>query len=609
MASRFPIVSGPQELGIAPSTAVRAVDIDVRGTASTTGAALGQAGIEVTETVKLLLDKRQDMSDTRNASEAQSLFQAALDRQTIFQAKELDTEKWLPNFNKEVNEATSEIDSLPLSPDGKLAVTAKIRMLYRSAAGGVLIDMTTRDLQDTRIKAVSDLVAALSSTDIGIRTAGAGTFTRASKTLWKPAEAIDILRTAFKAGMVERRKQAITAESTSGFDAWQATVTPATPDGDLLAAFDSIEASDLDAGQKQDAESDVRLRVQSRRAENQENLDIRREADLNSINKFIYFDRNYAAAKLAIEASALSEADQGVLFREVETRAKAFADGTKIVNDRVEEARLFEQSLNIWKNTITKKEFDEDLRINAHKLDDAAYRRVSTSATTTLKSSQAEAISTAVSEVKNLIVDFVSEDAMSRFISDAGKGLSPNALSLFEDKTNDERHLQFWSVSQFAGDLRDWLARNPDKLGKDFYTYANARKHVYWNKSIADVRKSRLKQSGVPVPTQEPLIEGEIFPTPAKKPLIEGELEIEGVAKARKPSLRITMQSPSGGAATVLLSGIGKKLDQGFKFPIGSNTRIKKNAGSNAVTFEGISIKPGKRVISLDGGKTWQLLP
>ncbi|HEG43645.1 MAG TPA: hypothetical protein ENH94_06315 [Phycisphaerales bacterium] len=443
------------------------------------------------------MKKRRDMRDTRSASEAESLLNVAIDKHKAFQLGELDTEKWLPNLNKEVEKARSEISRLPLSEEKKLFVETKIQGLYHGAAGDVFMQATTRDLKDTRFKAVADLTAALSSTDEGVRTAGAGTFFKDSHVLYKPAEAQAILRTAFNAGRTARGKQAIAGEAALGFEAWKLTVSDARPGGDLTAAFDSIEASDLTSLQKQDAETDVRLRVQARRAEDQRNTDAVREKDLGAINNLIYFEQNYATAKIAVQNSSLPEADQGLLFREIERRAKAFADGIPIVNDRVEETRLFEQSLNIWKGTITKKEFDEDLRLNAHKLDDVAYRRIATSAATTLKSSQAQAISTAVSDVKNLIVDFVSEDALTRWLRERSEGMTPSAFSLLEVKTNEERHLQFWSVTQFAGDLRNWLAENPDKLGKEFYQYVAGRKHVYWNQSIADIRENRKRQEAL----------------------------------------------------------------------------------------------------------------
>lgn len=52
-----------------------------------------------------------------------------------------------------------------------------------------------------------------------------------------------------------------------GFEAWQATVTKEDPDGNLNVAFDVINALDIPEGEKQEIESELKTRVQNRRAE------------------------------------------------------------------------------------------------------------------------------------------------------------------------------------------------------------------------------------------------------------------------------------------------------------------------------------------------------
>jgi len=63
-------------------------------------------------------------------------------------------------------------------------------------------------------------------------------------------------------------KVAVQNVSQIGFDAWQATVTEADPDGDLNAALDAIEFIEgLTGDQKQNAESTAKTRINNRRAE------------------------------------------------------------------------------------------------------------------------------------------------------------------------------------------------------------------------------------------------------------------------------------------------------------------------------------------------------
>lgn len=52
-----------------------------------------------------------------------------------------------------------------------------------------------------------------------------------------------------------------------GFQAWESTVTPEDPDGNLNAAFDVIESLDVPEGDKQEIESELKTRVNNRRAE------------------------------------------------------------------------------------------------------------------------------------------------------------------------------------------------------------------------------------------------------------------------------------------------------------------------------------------------------
>jgi hypothetical protein len=69
------------------------------------------------------------------------------------------------------------------------------------------------------------------------------------------------------------------------FKAWQATVTPENPDGDLDAGFDIIEASDIPEEDKQEAESEYKTRVSNRRAEGKLKLEEATKSSVNDINK------------------------------------------------------------------------------------------------------------------------------------------------------------------------------------------------------------------------------------------------------------------------------------------------------------------------------------
>ncbi len=285
-------------------------------------------------------------------------------------------------------------------------------------------------------------------------------------------------------------KVAVGNASQVGFEAWQDTGN--VKDG--LDAIDAIEG--LTGSEKDTAESEYKRRVRNREAEDTLELEAQQEEDLDNINKLLYDEKDFTKAQVAIEASSLDETTQGKLLATAESRALAIAKGVPIVNDRVEENRLYEKSLDIWRGTVTKKEFDQDVIDNGSKLDDDAYKRVTASAANTLKSSQAEALSRAHREAGNLIVDRFSEDAEAKFIADSVRGLAPDIAELFVNTQVEKRQLQFWSLSRYDAEVRQWIEDNPDKLGKDFFQFSESLKHDYWNKSIDDLRKLRERTEG-----------------------------------------------------------------------------------------------------------------
>jgi hypothetical protein len=280
---------------------------------------------------------------------------------------------------------------------------------------------------------------------------------------------------------------------------------PATVAGLIEAGMDRKDISSL--------LNDVEKRLGKQQAADQLELESRQETQLDDINKLTFDTKDYNAASVAVEASELDEKTQRTLLSDIERRAAAVVEEKPLKNDRVEENRLYEMSLGIWNGSVTKKEFDAELVANQHKLDDGAYKSVSKSAVDTLKTSQAQSLSRANTEAGRLIVDHTSEDAFQKFIADTVAGLKPEAANLFRDEANEIRQEQFFSLSQYNAELRDWIAENPDKIGKDFFQFSESLKHVYWNKSrqdiqenIVEARKGEAEKESLPslLPVQAP---------------------------------------------------------------------------------------------------------
>jgi hypothetical protein len=219
--------------------------------------------------------------------------------------------------------------------------------------------------------------------------------------------------------------------------------------------------------------------ITGRQGKTRDQLDALREEQQAEINKLTYESKDYNAATAATLDSDLAEDDKRVILNNIESKAKAAAKGIPQTNDRVEENRLYNLSLDIWTGAISKKDFDKELTNSAIKLDDEAFKRVAASATNTLKTSQAQDLSRANTEATRQLVDFQSEDAFDKFIADSIKGLNPKASDAFTSKANEIRQAQFRELSNFNAELRDWITDNPDKTGKDFFQFSRGLENQY----------------------------------------------------------------------------------------------------------------------------------
>ncbi len=90
---------------------------------------------------------------------------------------------------------------------------------------------------------------------------------------------------------------------------------------------------------------------------------------------------------------------------------------------------------------------------------------------------------------------------------------------------------------------------------------------------------------------------------PVPQPIPEG---LDAVTGAERPA--IVAMEKNGVTQRVGLGAIKQLLDQGFKFPANSNIQVVHNTSNKPRKLKGKTIGPGQRLISFDGGRTWQLL-
>lgn len=156
----------------------------------------------------------------------------------------------------------------------------------------------------------------------------------------------------------------------------------------------------------------------------------------------------------------------------------------------IDAAELYGDAIDIWRGAISKTEFDKRARASLARPDsinETEYRSLMQVAEQKLKEAQAQALSRANQEAGRLIVDLKDDEETLKALLAVLKGKKRQEFM-------DKRKLQFWFLSQYNRELRDWIMENPDKIGKDFYQYAERLKHEYWNTSIEEIE--RLKNIG-----------------------------------------------------------------------------------------------------------------
>ncbi len=356
-------------------------------------------------------------------------------------------------------------------------------------------------------------------------------------------------------------------------------------------------------------------------------IEVQREADRDALNTALTNDE---LTPIKINATSLSETEQLTYDKLYRSWAK---DGPQITTNEQVRADLRANVVNIWRNANTKQQvmalLNEARYGDNPTIDDAAYKELSALAETKLEKVQGDFLAEAHRDGQEQLVDFTKEE----FIVLAAEGrLTESQLQ--------RRRAQLWWADRFDNEMDQWIQDNPDKNKREGYQQEQMVLASYINTSHEEIEairtrtllslqeKDARRRSGRPATSTKPLIEGEIFPTPTKKlkdtePFPSGPLgevdAITGAAKRAPVDVDVTVKPPikarkilmisrNGKSAPITRGGIGKALDLGFLFPADSNIQVKRNSTEDDVKFSGINIKPGKRVISFDGGETWQLL-
>ena len=199
--AKFPITTARQELGVTPTTAVRA-NIDVR--TGDVGAAIGQAVLFGIGTIQKIQQKRQDMLDTRSLITAGSFITTAINENIAFRSTNADTMTWAKDLQERLSSAETQIGALDMSEDARLLVNAKFQAKSQDALSRSLIAETDRDREDTRAAIIADVVEQYTSGTAQDQKEAGERFLEISSTIMDENEARATLKTAIMAGQKAR---------------------------------------------------------------------------------------------------------------------------------------------------------------------------------------------------------------------------------------------------------------------------------------------------------------------------------------------------------------------------------------------------------------------
>lgn len=213
--AKFPIISARQELGVTPTTAVRA-DMDVRTGEGAVGAAIGQGILTIAGALqkrsarrRAIEENRQRMLDIRSSVTANSFITTAINENIAFRNTNADTKTWPKDLQERLDRVESQIGTLDMSEDARLLANTKFQAESEEALSRSLIAETDRDREDTRDAIITDVVEQYTNGTAQDQKDAGRRFLEIAPTLMDENEARATLKTAIMAGQKARSENAV----------------------------------------------------------------------------------------------------------------------------------------------------------------------------------------------------------------------------------------------------------------------------------------------------------------------------------------------------------------------------------------------------------------
>lgn len=246
----------------------------------------------------------------------------------------------------------------------------------------------------------------------------------------------------------------------------------------LLDSLPGLSGEQLDQKDKLIAHARTVLNWRKQELDDQQNsiiLDMHVNLDKSPAEKF-QLGEQYMEQLAQMDISAER---MGVMTDRIE----AWQQNKRFESDPVVKSSLFEQALDIGRGHVEPGEFKYRLQEAwlSGKINETDFGSLSDTASRTLKTSQAGALSDAVQATKNVLVDFSSELDFAEYLKSFKK-------SKDKERALQKRQLQFWWLSQYESEMQDWLRDNPNAGPMEFRQQAEKLRYAYMSWSAEELR-------------------------------------------------------------------------------------------------------------------------
>lgn len=200
----------------------------------------------------------------------------------------------------------------------------------------------------------------------------------------------------------------------------------------------------------------------------------------------------------------------------IDSQAKEILSGKDIITNQVVKSQLEDDALLVGYDAMS----IEDFRVKATKaryspdvpldqrINDSAFDEVMTLARRELKTSQGNALGTAITEAGNELIDVRTEFDLSAALASLDASFKGDELKAEKQRMLDNRQLQHWWHGQYKKAMNEWFEErvkiSPAPTEDDIYIEAKKKLVHYRGKTINEIKGLLQSREAELVPLKEP---------------------------------------------------------------------------------------------------------